>query len=84
MKKIELLIGDYEYSKIQEIFEKEANFKPVGETDHIIIKALSSIVSPKNLVEQDIGGEEITTYSVKQVKEPKNKSLDEGKVEYKL
>ena len=31
-----------------------------------------------------IGGEEITTYSVKQVKEPENKSLDEGKVEYKL
>ena len=37
MKKIELLIGDYEYSKIQEIFEKEADFKPVNEFDQVIV-----------------------------------------------
>lgn len=84
MKKIELLIGDYEYSKIQEVFEKESDFKPVGETDKIIIKAMAAIISPKNLVEEDIGGDETTTYTIKQVKEPKNKSLEEGNVEYKL
>jgi|TARA_R110002020_G_scaffold207146_1_gene412540 hypothetical protein len=84
MKKIELLIGDYEYSKIQEVFENEPDFKPVGETDQIIIKAMASIISPKNLVEEDIGGDETTTYTIKQVKEPENKSLEEGSVEYKL
>jgi len=84
MKKIELLIGDYEYSKIQEVFENEPDFKPVGETDQIIIKAMASIISPKNLVEEDIGGDETTTYTIKQVKEPENKSLEEGNVEYKL
>lgn len=84
MKKIELLIGDYEYAKIQEVFENEPDFKPVSETDQIIIKAMASIISPKNLVEEDIGGDETTTYTIKQVQEPENKSLEEGEVEYKL
>jgi hypothetical protein len=70
MKKIELLIGDYEYSKIQEIFEKEQDFKPIGETDNVIIKALSAIISPNNLIEEDVD-----TYStvIKKVTEPEIK-----------
>ena len=40
MKKIELLIGDYEYSQIEEIFESEPEFEPVTEKDEIIIEAL--------------------------------------------
>ena len=76
MKKIELLIGDYEYEKIEEIFEKEDNFEPVTETDQIIIKALSAIISPKNLSEENVGGEEVTTTSVKKVVEPEDKSID--------
>lgn len=76
MKKIELLIGDYEYEKIEEIFEKEDNFEPITETDQIIIKALSAIISPKNLSEENVGGEEVTTTSVKKVVEPEDKSID--------
>lgn len=84
MKKIELLIGDYEYSKIQEIFEKEPDFKPIGETDQIIIKALSSIISPNNLAEEDVGGSETFTTTVKKIIEPENKSLEEGNIEFKV
>ena len=84
MKKIELLIGDYEYSKIQEVFEKEPDFKPIGETDQIIIKALSSIISPKNLMEEDVGGNETFTTTVKKIIEPENKSLEEGNIEFKV
>ena len=83
MKKIELLIGDYEYSKIQEIFEKEPDFKPIGETDQIIIKALYSIISPNNLAEEDVGGSETFTTTVKKIIEPENKSLEEGNIEFK-
>ena len=84
MKKIELLIGDYEYSKIQEIFEKEPDFKPISETDQIIIKALSSIISPNNLAEENVGGEETYTTTVKKIIEPENKSLEEGNIEFKV
>jgi hypothetical protein len=84
MKKIELLIGDYEYSKIQEVFEKEPDFKPIGETDQIIIKAMASIISPKNLVEEDVGGAETYTQTVRKIKEPESKSLEEGNIEFKV
>jgi len=84
MKKIELLIGDYEYSKIQEIFEKEADFNPVNEFDQVIVKALSAIISPSNLVEEDIGGKETYETTVSKIVEPENKSLEEGNIEYKL
>lgn len=84
MKKIELLIGDYEYSKIQEIFEKEADFKPVNEFDQVIVSTLSAIISPNNLAEEDIGGKETYETKVSKIVEPENKSLDEGNVEYKL
>lgn len=85
MKKIELLIGDFEYNTIQEIFKEEANFKPINEKDYVIIKALQQIINPNNLMEEDVGGEKDTTNVVhKKIKEPKNKSLDNGNVEFKL
>ncbi len=76
MKKIELLIGDHEYSQIQEIFEKEASFKPVDEKDQIIIKALSALISPKNLIEEDVGGVETYETTIKVNNEPEDKTLD--------
>ena len=33
MKHIELLIGDYEYDAIKEIFKKEDDFKPITEIE---------------------------------------------------
>lgn len=83
MKKIELLIGDYEYSKIEEIFEKETDFKPVTEADTVIIKALSAIISPNNLVEEDVGGKETYSTIIKKVEEPEEKNL-EGNVEFNV
>lgn len=84
MKRIELLIGDYEYEKIQEVFNKEPDFQPVSETDNIIIKALQTIISPKNLMEEDVGGPETIEHTFKKVSEPENKSLEEGNIEYKI
>ena len=84
MKKIELLVGDYEYSQIQEIFENEKDFKPVNEKDQVIIKALKEIINKNNLKEENVGGEETFTTTVKKINEPENKSLDEGKVEFKV
>lgn len=84
MKKIELLIGDYEYAKIEEIFENEQDFKPVDEKDKIIIKALQQIINKNNIVEENVGGEETSTTTIKKIKEPANKSLDEGKIDFKL
>jgi hypothetical protein len=84
MKKIELLIGDYEYAQIEEIFEKEQDFKPVDEKDKIIIKSLQQIINKNNIVEENVGGEETSTTTVKKIKEPANKSLDEGKIDFKL
>ena len=76
MKKIELLIGDHEYELIEQILEKESDFEPMTETDQVIIKALSAIISPKNLTEENVGGKEVTTTSVKKVAEPEDKSID--------
>lgn len=84
MKRIELLVGDYEYSQIQEIFENEKDFKPVNEQDQVIIKALKEIINENNLKEENVGGEETFSTTVKKVNEPENKSLDEGKVEFKV
>lgn len=85
MKKVELLIGDFEYGQIEEIFENEKDFQPVNEKDYVIIKALKQIINPNNLVEENIGGEADTeTVTHKKIKEPKNKSLDTGDVEFKL
>jgi len=85
MKKVELLIGDFEYNQIKEIFEKEKDFKPINEKDFVIIKALKQIINPNNLVEENVGGEKDTeTITYKKVKEPENKSLDTGDVEFKL
>lgn len=84
MKKIELLIGDYEYEQIEEIFEKESEFQPVDEKDKIIITALKQIINKNNIVEENVGGEETSTTTFKKIKEPANKSLDEGKVEFKI
>lgn len=84
MKRIELLVGDYEYSQIQEIFENEKDFKPINEKDQVIIKALKEIINENNLKEENVGGEETFSTTVKKINEPKNKSLDEGKVEFKV
>jgi hypothetical protein len=84
MKRIELLVGDYEYSQIQEIFENEKDFKPVNEKDQVIIKALKEIINESNLKEENVGGEETFSTTVKKINEPENKSLDEGKVEFKV
>lgn len=76
MKKIELLIGDHEYELIEKIFEKEPDFNPITETDQVIIKALSAIISPKNLAEENVGGEEVTTTSYQKIQEPEDKTID--------
>ena len=84
MKEIKLLIGDYEYSQIEEIFKNEPDFKPVSETDNVIIKALSAIISPKNLIEENVGGEETYSTTTIKVEEPENKDLHSGDVEFKM
>ena len=83
MKKIELLIGDYEYSQIEEIFEQEPDFQPISEKDEIIIKALKQLINKNNLREENVGGEETYETTVKKIIEPEDKSLD-GDVEFKL
>lgn len=85
MKKVELLIGDFEYGQIKEIFEKEKDFKPINEKDYVIIKALKQIINPNNLVEENVGGEcDTETVTYKKIIEPKDKSLDSGNVDFKL
>jgi hypothetical protein len=84
MKKIELLIGDYEYSQIEEIFESEPEFEPITEKDEIIIEAMKQLINKNNLKEENVGGEDTYQTTVKKVSEPENKSLDEGNVEIKL
>ena len=85
MKKIELLIGDFEYSQIKEIFENEKDFVPVNEKDFVIIKALKQIINPNNLIEKDVGGKVDTEQVIyKKVKEPEDKSLDTGNVNFKF
>lgn len=78
MKRIELLIGDHEYSAIQRIFENEKDFQPVDETDQILIKAMSAIISPKNLIEENVGGEESESLTVKKILEPEDKEITEN------
>ena len=85
MKKVELYIGDFEYSQIQEIFENEKDFQPVNEQDFVIVKALKEIINPNNLVEENVDGEEDTeTVTYRQINEPEDKSLDTGNVKFKL
>lgn len=84
MKRIEVLIGDYEYSQIEEIFENEPDFVPITEKDQIIIEAMKQIINKNNIKEENVGGEETYTTTVKKIVEPENKSLDEGNVEFNL
>ena len=77
MKHVQLLIGDDEYSEIQEIFKNEPNFKPVDKKDRIIIETLRAVISPKNIVEEDIGGKETQHLTVKKIKEPESKEIDD-------
>jgi len=83
MKLVQLLIGDYEYEQIEEVFKNEADFKPIDEKDQIIIKTLQAVISPKNFMEENVGGEETESLTVKKVVEPEDKSLD-GNVEFKI
>jgi hypothetical protein len=78
MKHIQLLIGDEEYSEIQEIFKNEASFKPIDKKDKIIIETLRAVISPKNIIEEDVGGAENVHLTVKKIKEPDNKDIDEN------
>lgn len=78
MKHVQLLIGDYEYEQIQEIFKHQENFKPIDEKDKIIIETLKAVISPKNIVEEDFGGKETNNLSVKKLVEPENKEIDEN------
>lgn len=84
MKKVELLVGDYEYSQIEEIFENEPNFEPITEKDQVIIATLRQVINKNNLKEENVGGQETYQTTVKKIIEPENKSLDEGNVEFKL
>ena len=77
MKRIELLIGDHEYDTIKKIFEKEEDFQPIDESDQILIKAMHAIISPNNLVEDNVGGEETSNFSVKKIVEPESKEITE-------
>jgi hypothetical protein len=76
MKLVQLLIGDYEYEIIQKIFENEKDFMPMDEKDKVLIKAMKAIISPNNLVEENIGGQETEALSVRKVVEPENKEID--------
>ena len=76
MKHVQLLIGDYEYEQIQEIFKHEGDFKPLGEKDKIIIETLRAVISPNNILEEDFGGKETLETTVKKVVEPENKEID--------
>ena len=81
MKEVKILIGDYEYNKIQEIFEQEKDFKPMTDADHIIIKALSAIIHPANLEAEDIDGSDTYEEVYKKIEEPEEKSLT-GEVDF--
>ena len=66
-------------------FENEKDFVPVNEKDFVIIKALKQIINPNNLIEKDVGGKVDTEQVIyKKVKEPEDKSLDTGNVNFKL
>ena len=78
MKKIQLLIGDYEYEAIKEIFQKEEDFQPIDETDKILIKAMSAIISPNNLLESNVGGEETSETTVRKIIEPESKDITQN------
>ena len=84
MKKVELLVGDYEYSQIEEIFENEPDFEPITEKDQVIIATLKQVINKNNLKEENVGGQETYQTTVKKIIEPENKSLDEGNVDFKL
>ena len=83
MKLVQLLIGDHEYKMIQEIFEKEDDFTPMTETDKILIQTMRAVISPKNIVEDNVI-EETESLEVKKVLEPEDKSLETGDVEFKI
>jgi hypothetical protein len=78
MKRIELLIGDHEYDAIKKIFENEDDFEPIDENDQILIKAMSAIISPNNLMEENVGGEETSEFSVKKIIEPESKDITQN------
>jgi hypothetical protein len=83
MKLVQLLIGDHEYKMIQEIFEKEDDFTPMTETDKILIQTMRAVISPKNIVEDDVI-KETESLEVKKVIEPEDKDLETGNVEFKI
>ena len=45
---------------------------------------MKQIINKNNIKEENVGGEETYTTTVKKIVEPENKSLDEGNVEFNL
>jgi len=81
MKEVKLLVGDYEYTKIEELFEKEADFEPKTEMDEILVTTIRAIVSPNNLIAEDVGGPETTNTTFRKLEQPEDSSL-EGNVDF--
>ena len=81
MKEVKLLVGDYEYAKIEELFEKEADFEPKTEMDEILVTTIRAIVSPNNLMAEDVGGPETANTTFHKLEQPEDSSL-EGNVDF--
>ena len=52
MKTIQIEVGDYDLSKLEEIFEGEDNFQPTCPEDQIIIEIMRQCIDPDNVVEE--------------------------------
>ena len=53
------------------------------ETDKILIQTMRAVISPKNIVEDNVI-EETESLEIKKVIEPEDKSLETGNVEFKI
>ena len=53
MKKIQVTIGDYDISKLEEIFEGENNFQPTCPEDQIIIEIMRQCIDPENIIKEE-------------------------------
>ena len=65
MKKVELLVGDYEYSQIEEIFENEPDFEPITEKDKVIIATLKQVINKTILKKKMLGAKRLTKQRLK-------------------
>ena len=58
MKKIQVTIGDYDLSKLEEVFEQEDSFQPKCVEDQIIIEIMRQCIDPENIVKDSEATEE--------------------------